>query len=96
MPAIVLPEPVALIKHADRFRFGTEEYAAGREGRFVLDKGRATYHDWLKLSASLIPQHEEEEDELPPVKEFPIVQTVMTRFYEAGRLMPLPFPDSDD
>ena len=34
--------------------------------------------------------------ELPPVYQFPIVQTVSTRFYDVGPFQPLPFPDSDD
>ena len=36
------------------------------------------------------------EDELPPVYQFPIVRTVSTKFFDAGRHQPLPFPDSDD
>ncbi len=35
-------------------------------------------------------------EDLPPVYQFPVVRTVKTVFYEAGRLQPLPFPDSDD
>ena len=35
-------------------------------------------------------------EDLPPVCPFPVVRTVKTIFYNAGRLEPLPFPDSDD
>lgn len=38
----------------------------------------------------------DEQDELPPVYQFPIVRTVPTKFFDAGRHQPLRFPDSDD
>ena len=37
-----------------------------------------------------------DDDELPPVYQFPIVRVIQTQFYNAGRHPPLPFPDTDD
>lgn len=46
-------------------------------------------------STPIVDRDTEDEtaDELPAVYQFPIVRTVPTKFFDAGRYQPLPFPD---
>jgi hypothetical protein len=74
----------------------TQEYAEGREGRLVFGTRQAVYRAWYDRSEYLTRQKEEPSDELPAVYQPPIVRTVSTTFYDAGRHQPLPFPESDD
>ena len=74
----------------------TEEYAEGREGHLVIWNRQAVYRAWYDRSEYLARQQEEPSDELPAVYQAPIVRTVSTTFYHAGRHLPLPFPDSDE
>lgn len=103
MPAIAPPpEPVAITAHLDGNSFLTQVYAEGPESRLVFGNRRAVYKEWYGLSEYLnyptedTTPSDESSDELPAVLQFPIVRTVRTRFYDAGRHQPLPFPDSDD
>jgi len=50
----------------------------------------------LSVSSPSDTKVETQDDELPPVYQFPIVRTVIASFYEAGRHPALPFPDSMD
>jgi hypothetical protein len=97
MPAIAPPpEPVAILARHEGISYATQEYAEGREGRLVVGNLQAVYRAWYGRSEYLTRQKEEPSDELPAVYQAPIVRTVSTTFYDAGRHQPLPFPDSDD
>lgn len=100
MPAIALPPaPMAIMVRVERpYHFArsvAEGAAEGWEGRLVLQNRFAALRTWLDRSEYLHRQ-EEATDELPAVPQMPIVRTVRTRFFNAGPLQPLPFPDSDD
>ena len=97
MPAIAPPpEPVAIMARFESSSFSTLEHAEGREGRLVSGNRQAVYRAWYDRSEYLTRRQELPTDELPAVYQSPIVRTVSTTFYDAGRHQPLPFPDSDD
>lgn len=97
MPAIALP-PELMIRAERPYhltRSVVEDAAEGCEGRLVLRNRFAALLTWLDRSEYLLRQ-EEGPDEPPAVPQMPIVRTVRTRFFSAGPLQPLPFPDTDD
>lgn len=97
MPAVAHePEPVAVLACIESSSFSTLEHAEGREGRLVLGNRQAAYKAWHDRSEYLARRRESPTDELPAVYQSPIVRTVSTTFYDAGRHQPLPFPDSEE
>lgn len=97
MPAIAPPpEPIAIVSGHGGLNFGNQEFVEGREGRLVEGNRRSVFRAWHGRSEFLTHRRDIPDDELPAVYQSPIVRTVNTTFYDAGRHLPLPFPDSDD
>ncbi len=98
MANITTPEVVPITTNLNGCHFPLLEQTNGSETHPVGENGVSADHARHKSSEDITSEEEElqDEDELPPVVQFPIIGTVRTRFVEIGRLQPLPFPESDD
>lgn len=77
------------------------EQSEGREGSPAGEHGvpaNEAGHDILEEIAREEESHDElpDDDELPPVYQFPIIGVVKVRFYYDGIHQPMPFPETDD
>ena len=101
MANITTPEFVPITTNLNGCHFPLLEQINGNETHPVGGNGVSADHARHESSEDTTREEESsdelpDDDELPPVYQFPIVRTVRVRFIEIGRLQPLPFPESDD
>lgn len=97
MATLALPSArIPVVARGDAQYHASLQVAQGTEGRSVFINRQEAIRSWYDRSEYLGRRLEDHLDPSPAVPGFPITEVIRTRFFEAGRLEPLPFPETDD